>query len=314
MKVQSLSTLQSSNTTARLPKIAYFILVHRLPQQFKKLFEAIYDTDNIYLIHLDKKAGAETNNEVRSFLAGYANVHILERSNVAWGGYSMVQAELNGMKHLLSINADWDFFINLSGQDFPLRTQDEIRTFLSKHRDSSFIKIANQAEERPDTLNRIENYFTETNLSLSNALHKRAYMKGVTAYIGGQWMILNRECCEFICYSDEVKRFEDYYANTLIPDESFFQTVLMNTSFSGMLINNDKRSIIWIPDGSIKLRPKTFTLADLPFLLATDDLFARKFDSEHDISIINALQLKRLSKMPREATALKLQTTIDSVN
>jgi len=314
MKVQSLSTLLSNNTTARLTKIAYFILVHRLPKQFKKLFEAIYDTDNIYLIHLDKKTGSETNNEVRSFLAGYPNVYIQERSNVGWGGYSMVQAELNGMKYLLSINADWDFFINLSGQDFPLRTQDEIRTFLSKHKDSSFIKIANQAEERPDTLNRIENYFSETTDSLSNALHKRAYMKGVTAYIGGQWMILNKACCEFICYSIEVKKFEDYYANTLIPDEAFFQTVLMNTSFSGKLINNDKRAIIWIPDGDIKLRPKTFTLADLPFLLATDDLFARKFDSEHDLSIIEALQLNRLNIMPKKAGILKLQTTIESIN
>ena len=300
MKVQSLFTPLSNSTGSRLPKIAYFILVHRFPKQFKRLFEAIYDKENYYLIHLDKKSGEDTNEEVRTFLAGYPNAYLLERSNVVWGGYSMVQAELNGMKHLLSIGANWDFFINLSGQDFPLRSQDEIRKFLSNHKDSSFIKIAKQSTERPDTMNRVENYFTETSDSLSDAIHKRPYMKGVTAYIGGQWMILNRACCEFICNSTEVKKFEDYYANTLIADEAFFQTVLMNSSFAGTLINNDKRAIIWVPDGIIKLRPKTFTMADLAFLLATDDLFARKFDDEVDVAIINALQLNRLNKAPQK--------------
>lgn len=88
----------------------------------------------------------------------------------------------------------------------------------------------------------------------------------------------------------EVKKFEDYYLNTLIADESFFQTVLMNTSFNGVLVNDDKRAIIWIPDGDIKLRPKTFTGTDLDFLQKGDHLFARKFDDHVDDEIINSIE------------------------
>ncbi len=203
----------------------------------------------------------------------------------------MVQAELNGMNYLLKLNLNWDFFINLSGQDYPLKSQKIIRDYLTENIGNNFIKIANQLTERPETMNRIENYFVETNDGFSGITFRRAYLKDVIPYIGGQWMILTRECCEFICNSGEAKKFEEYYLNTLIADESFFQTVLMNTSFKGVLINDDKRAIIWIPDGDIKLRPKTFTSEDMKFLLLGDNLFARKFDDNIDSHIIDDLEI-----------------------
>ena len=270
--------------------IAYFILVHRFPEQFKRLFKALYHPENHYLIHLDKKTSIEIYDDMRDFLTDFPNTYILESENVIWGGYSMVQAELNGMNYLLKLSVQWDFFINLSGQDYPLKSQKIIREYLSGNRGSNFIKIADQLAIRPETMNRIENHFVETENGFSGVTYKRAYLKDVIPYIGGQWMILTRECCEFICNSGEAKKFEDYYTNTLIADESFFQTVLMNTSFDGVLINDDKRAIIWIPDGDIKLRPKTFTEDDVKFLLEGDNLFARKFDDNIDNNIIDNME------------------------
>lgn len=270
--------------------IAYFILVHRFPEQFKRLFKAVYHRDNQYLIHLDKKTDSEVAKDIKKFLSDYPNSYILDSENVVWGGYSMVQAELNGMKYLLKLKKPWDYFINLSGQDYPLKSQEIIRKYLTENKGNNFIKIANQSIVRPETMNRIENYFVEYENGFSGVPYKRAYLKDVIPYIGGQWMILTRQSCEFICKSAEVKKYEDFYFNTLIADESFFQTVLMNTSFDGILINDDKRAIIWIPDGDIKLRPKTFTKLDMKFLLKGDNLFARKFDDNIDNRIIDDLK------------------------
>ncbi len=270
--------------------IAYFILVHRFPEQFKRLFKAIYHPENYYLIHLDKKTGIDIYSDIEDFLADFPSTYILESENVVWGGYSMVQAELKGMKYLLNLNVQWDFFINLSGQDYPLKSQKIIRDYLTKNKGNNFIKIADQLVVRPETMNRIENFFVESENGFSGIPCKRAYLKDVIPYIGGQWMILTRESCEFICNSGEAQKFEDYYVNTLIADESFFQTVLMNTSFDGILINDDKRAIIWIPDGDIKLRPKTFTEKDIKFLLEGDNLFARKFDDNIDGNIIDNME------------------------
>ena len=202
----------------------------------------------------------------------------------------MVQAELDGMNFLLNSEIDWDYFINLSGQDFPLRSQKMIREFLIHNKGRNFIKIANQKKKRPDTMNRIDYYFEETEDKVSQQKFRRKYLDKVTPYIGGQWMMLTRDCCSFICNSTEVKKFEDYYKNTLIADEAFFQTVLMNTSYRGILIDDDRRAIVWIPDGAIKLRPKTFTIDDYRFLSKSDGLFARKFDDTIDGDIINKMK------------------------
>lgn len=271
-------------------QIAYFILVHRLPEQFKRLFKAIHHPENHYLIHIDKKIDDQSRKTIEAFLTEYQNTHLMESSNVAWGGYSMIQAELNGMKHLLRLNKTWDFFINLSGQDHPLKSQDIIRSFLTKNRKNNYIRIIDQAKERPETMNRIEHHFTENNTGFTEVKNKRKFLNNTVPYIGGQWMILTRSCCEFICNSGESRKFEEFYKNTLIADESFFQTLLMNTSFKENLINDDKRAIVWIPDGNIKLRPKTFTTHDIDFLQTGDNLFARKFDDHVDPHIINMMK------------------------
>lgn len=271
-------------------QIAYFILVHRLPEQFKRLFKAIYHPDNHYLIHIDKKTDDPSRQTIEAFLTEYQNTHLLESSNVTWGGYSMIQAELDGMKHLLGLNQTWDFFINLSGQDYPLKSQDIIRNFLTKNRQSNYMKVIDQAKERPETMNRIEHHFTETCTGFTETKQKRKFLHNTIPYIGGQWMILTRSCCEFICNSGESERFEEFYKNTLIADESFFQTLLMNTSFKEKIINNDKRAILWIPEGNIKLRPKTFTQQDIEFLQTGNNLFARKFDDQVDPHIINMIK------------------------
>lgn len=273
-------------------KIAYLILVHRLPSQFKKLFKAIYSTENQYLIHIDKKAHQTITNDLKSFLSSYENVHYLISEKVVWGGFSMVQTELNGMKFLLDLDLKWDYFINLSGQDFPLKSQKEISKFLQKNFGKNFIKISDQIKSRPDTMNRIDNYFEELDDKMSSALYKRDFLEKVTPYIGGQWMILTKTCCDFLCNNKEVQKFIDYYKNTLIADESFFQTVLMNSSFNGVIVDNDKRAIIWIPDGDIKLRPKTFTKDDFYFLYSEDYLFARKFDDNLDCEILDLISIK----------------------
>ena len=291
---------------------AYFILVHRYPQQFKRLFKAIYEKKNCYLIHVDKRAGAQLLDEVTEFLSVYTNVYLLESQNVVWGGYSMVDVELNAIKKLLSLNASWDTYINLSGQDFPIKSMIEIEKFLQRNSTTNFLLVSDQKAERPNTLNRIQNFFTETATGFVGKPYRRTYLPNVTPYIGGQWKVLTRACCEFITQSRKVAKFRAYYKNTLIADEGFFQTVLKNTGFTGTVVNDDLRAIIWIPDtsqhtnlqtfsdnetkalvasGKIKLRPKTMTMKDKKFLIDSPALFGRKFDETIDSAILTALEL-----------------------
>ena len=270
--------------------IAYLILVHRYPCQFKRLFRAIFHRANYYLVHVDKRSGVGLQTEIQDFLSSFPNASLLKSQSILWGGYSMVDAELRGIEELLKISSEWEFFINLSAQDFPLKSQTHIQDFLNRNRGNDFISVANQSKLRPDTLSRIENYFTEFANRILRIPIKRLYLRGVTPHIGSQWMILSRKFCEFVSYSPEVERFKRFYRHTFIADEGFFQTVIMNTSYKGTIVNDDKRTIVWVPIGTIKLRPRDFTSKDADFLMASQGLFARKFDEIVEGGILSILE------------------------
>ena len=270
--------------------IAYFILVHRYPAQFKQLFQAIYAPGNQYVVHVDKSSGSDLAEELSSFLAPYQGVQILAPQNALWGGYSLVDAELRGMAMLLSMGHRWTHYINLSGQDFPLKTQQHIASFLTANPGKQFIRVLDQLRERPDTMNRLDRYYIESLGQIIPTNIPRQIFPDVTPYIGTQWKAVTRSFCEFVCHDPSVERFKDFYRNSFIADEAFFQTVIMNSIYHGEVVNDDLRMIDWVPDGDIKLRPRNFGVQDIARLKSDVALFARKFDALEDPLILPLLR------------------------
>ncbi|OEE74047.1 glycosyl transferase [Enterovibrio norvegicus FF-162] len=271
--------------------IAYLVLVHRYPEQFKRLFHAIYHPLNHYLVHVDKTSGKEISDDISTFLEDYPNADVLEPEKALWGGYSLVNIELRGMAKLLEIGKEWTHFINLSGQDFPLKTQTYIRDFLSKNTNKEFIQAHDQHKSRPDTMHRVHDMCFEFGEEIHRPKISRAFMRGITPFIGTQWMIVSRRFCDFVCNTETSEPYKKFYRNTFISDEGFFQTVMMNNDCHGEIMQDDLRLIDWVPDGDIKLRPRTFTIADATELIASSNLFARKFDLLQDDEVIDKIEL-----------------------
>jgi hypothetical protein len=271
--------------------IAYLILAHRYPEQFKRMFKAIYHPLNHYLIHIDKTSEREVSESIKMFLDDYPNADILKPEKASWGGYSLVNIELRGIEKLLETNKNWTHFINLSGQDFPLKTQKYIRSFLAENPDNEYILAHNQLQIRPETMHRVLDICFEVRNRIFRPNISRKFLKGVTPHIGTQWMIVSRRFCEFVSTAKESKRYKSFYKNCFIADEGFFQTVMMNNDCHGNIIQDDLRLIDWVPDGDIKLRPRTFTSADTKRLIASPHLFARKFDATVDDVVLNDIEL-----------------------
>jgi Core-2/I-Branching enzyme len=270
--------------------IAYLLLVHRYPAQFKRLFRAIHDPGNHYVVHVDKRSGDALARDIAEFLQPYQGVAMLHAQDAVWGGYSLVDAELRGMAQLLATSDRWTHFINLSGQDFPLKSQSYIRAFLAAHPDRQFIRALDQRKERPDTLNRLSHHFIEEGGKVHPTTVARPYLAGDTPFIGTQWKAVTRSFCQFVCTDPRADRFKAFYRNSFIADEGFFQTVMMNGGEPFTVVNDDLRMIDWVPDGDIKLRPRSFDVSDLAALQASPDLFARKFDAETDSRILALLE------------------------
>lgn len=270
--------------------IGYFILLHRLPEQFKRMFEAIYLPGNSYVIHIDKSSGAEFADDIADFLKPFQGVAIIESKNAMWGGYSLVDAELRGMAKLLTMNNSWTHYINLSGQDFPLKSQGYIRDFARANPRRQYIRALDQRNARPETVNRISHVFVEAMGRIFRTHLPRPFLRGATPFIGTQWKMVTRAFCTFAVHHPSAARFKTFYRRSFIPDEGFFQTLMLNGRVHGEVVNDDLRTIDWVPDGDIKLRPRTFGTADALRLALSPDLFARKFDADVDSMILSQLE------------------------
>jgi len=83
VKTENVNEVNNENYEKEI-NIAYLILVHRLPKQFKRLFKSIYNPNNYYLIHIDKKASKELHKEIKNFISDFENTYILESENIVW--------------------------------------------------------------------------------------------------------------------------------------------------------------------------------------------------------------------------------------
>jgi Core-2/I-Branching enzyme len=280
-------------------RIAYFLLVHQYPHLFKRMFRAIYAPENVYLVHIDKKSTAFLHQEIRSLLSNYPNVRIMQPRDCIYCGYSMVDIELKAIEELL--DEDWDFFMNLSGQDFPLQTQGSIRDYLTGKREQNFVHIIDVDRDWAAAKFRTQWYFVEYKFgSLPIFRRKRVwplpirtpYPTGYKEYGGSQWFTASRRFCEYVCRDPEVDKLKRYYKHTYIPDEHFFQAAIMHSPFRNTVINDNKRLIQWR-----NKRIHTFTMADRETLATSEAFFARKFDETVDGQIVDYLEA-RLNRAP----------------
>ena len=106
--------------------IAYSILLFKDVEQFERLLRAIYRPQNFYCIHVDKKSEKSVQDAVGAIVECLENVFMAPKQfDVQWGTFSVLEPELSCMSELLKYKK-WKYFINLTGQEFPLKTNWEI--------------------------------------------------------------------------------------------------------------------------------------------------------------------------------------------
>jgi hypothetical protein len=103
-------------------------------------------------------------------------------------------------------------------------------------------------------------------------------------YAGSQWHTLSYHCIKYIHeFVQQYPAIVNHYRHTLIPDESFFQTILLNQP-SLKILNNNKRYIDW--NGS---KPEILKSQDFDRLIDSDCHFARKLDLTADTQLFDRL-------------------------
>jgi hypothetical protein len=277
-------------------RIAYFIMLHHKFSQSCWLFDAIYTEEDVFLIHVDKKSNDKFYDQVRSYIGTLPNVSFLPRRAVTWCGWSSVSVELQAMRVLLDSDVRWQYLINVSGQDYPIKSVEFIKKKLQAEWPRNFIRawsFAKVQELEPDDphLKRIL-VFDVFGRLVRTSIRLPFPASIDIKYKGSAWHMLTRDFCRWLLRSPTRRRIEKLVKYTWNPDELFFPTLIMNSPHRDLRTEDFGREIIW-PG------PKTLRMEDYERLSASQALFARKFDDSVDQEVLVHLASDNGYRVPR---------------
>lgn len=114
--------------------IAYHILCHANLDQVSRQLDALYAKDDVFLIDVDN--GKKPNLDPLQGWLAHPNVYLKLDANIGWGGAGTLRKTLNGAFELLQRDRHWQYYIVLSGQDLPLKSNEHIKQRLQElHKD-----------------------------------------------------------------------------------------------------------------------------------------------------------------------------------
>ncbi|RYE31847.1 MAG: hypothetical protein EOP42_10030 [Sphingobacteriaceae bacterium] len=287
-------------------KKAYLIMAHKDPKQVLRLVSRLNDGSSEFFIHIDKKAAFDPFQNLKEI--GDA-VHFTERFDATWGGYGLIKPYLSALKTVRESGKNFDRIMLLSGQDYPIKSNKDINEFFKNSPHSNFVNyfpIPNLTKwpgSDRGGLYRVDKYYFGAkwyNLFCSKAMNllaaylpflRRKMPDGMKPYTGQTWWNLDMYAVNYILdYVDRHPEYMDFHKHTFVADELFVQMIIGNSKDEKLLKsieNSEKRFTIWPkPDSA---HPKLLRKDDIEAIMASDDLFARKFDENADSEIFDLI-------------------------
>ena len=302
--------------------INYIILAHQNPAQLERLVDRLYDKDTYFFIHIDRQVDIT---EFEKNLKDKKQVYFLpneKRIQSLWGSCRVIDATLALVEQVIQYNSE-GYTVLLSGQDYPLKSNTEIRRFFEKSNECNYIegfKLPNALWPDEETRLKYYSFFSAnkkrkvlTVPPISLFIQKKdfsicmmkKYARLLTDYPGKSWLVARKRewpkqlkpfggmaywalplssLKVIMKYIEDNPDYLSYHEHTLYPDEVFFQTLVYN------LFTNNKPKLTFAYWPSISdCSPKTFTYDDLDLLSERSELYARKFDTETDFQILDAI-------------------------
>jgi len=239
---------------------------------------------------------------------------VIPSLSTKWGDWSLTEAALAAIQNLFERQDHPRWMILLSGNDYPIQKPDKIKAFYENTRFHAFASSKKLTEAKLSTKRELYWYarYHWPKINYPSIFHvlksikKRKLVKEpivlkekwalrfltpfspeYPCYGGSFWFSANREAVKELVHTFENNRkLCRYYKHVLIPDESFFVTVLNNAKNLDVY-NFNFRFTDWVRN--IGPHPKQLTLSDLPALVRAEEHFARKIDMDTDPDLLDKL-------------------------
>ncbi|XP_022243478.1 xylosyltransferase 1-like isoform X2 [Limulus polyphemus] len=295
--------------------IVFLLTVNgRAVRQVRRLIRALYHTRHYFFIHVDSRQDYLFR-ELLPLEEKFPNIRLSRwRLSTIWGGASLLQMLLQCICDLLAFrNWKWDYVLNLSESDFPIKSLSQLEGFLTANKGMNFVKSHGQDTQRFIAKQGLDKTFYECDTHMWR-IGERTLPWGIQIDGGSDWVALSRDFCTYVVKENNelLTGLKTVFSYTLLPAESFFHTVLQNSEYCKKIIDNNLHVTNWKRKQGCKCQyrhvvdwcgcsPNDFKIDDWPRIKATENrpfFFGRKFEPVVNQQIIE--QVERWINGPRE--------------
>ncbi|XP_075979253.1 xylosyltransferase oxt [Anticarsia gemmatalis] len=296
----------TSSTQKDTVKIVFLLTLNgRALRQVHRLINTLYKSNHYFYIHVDKRQDY-LHRKLSVLEKQFSNIKLAtKRYSTIWGGASLLKMLLTSMKDFMSLGWQWDFVINLSESDFPIKSLEELENFLSANKGLNFVKSHGREVQRFIKKQGLDKTFIECDTHMWR-VGERKLPRGIVIDGGSDWIALSPEFVTYVTgKQDELLAGLDIiFQHTLLPAESFFHTALRNSHFCNTYVDNNLHVTNWKRKLGCKCQykhvvdwcgcsPNDFRTEDWPRIQNTQDrqlFFARKFEPIINQEIINRVE------------------------
>ncbi|KAK4524342.1 hypothetical protein GAYE_SCF03G2242 [Galdieria yellowstonensis] len=269
-----------------------------------RLMRAIYHPKNVYAVHFDAKiptikvqeclielarqhffrltgdglGAKDATDEMLLNQTKYFpdNIHFVPREPVTYAGITVVLNTIRLMTYLLQQDETWEYYINLSGSDYPLVSPYFLRRLLGRipetevfnflwsdpnpgqytYRfkpvivDSSLYSFTPPQNETPSTA---DLHWLQCAVCDEGGVKRKKDIehpfgsnKFFRTYKSEAWMVASRAFCRYAVTSWEAKQLLARLTNSWMTDEHYFITLLESSDmFKGTRVDDSLRSVTW---------------------------------------------------------------------
>lgn len=306
--------LDANDVDRETSRILFIIVVSgRATRQVKLLLKSIYDEPHYYFIHVDQHSNYLFQ-QLLYLERKYPNIRLCrKRRQTIWGSSFLLTMILESLQTSIFefSHWKWDYVINLSESDLPLKPVTKLARFIHLNKGSNFVRSNMASQESFSRKQGHDRSFLQCDSHMWR-LGRRPMPLGVRLDGGSDWFALSREFSQFIVneshQSEEEKNLlltlSNWFSLTLLPLETFFHTVIHNTRFCSTYVPHNLRSVKWERKRGCQCQHTSHVdwcgcspqviqyeqdFSKLLKLMNSANFFARKFDSVIDYRVVQNL-------------------------
>jgi hypothetical protein len=232
-------------------RIDYLIRAHTAPEQLARLVGRLDEGNVRFYVHVNALTDDETFAAMQDGCAAATTSSGCPGSSATGGGFSLLEATFSGIEAILASGDLPDHALLLSGQDYPLRHPSEIEAFLEagavatcsttsgfRPRNGSSRAAASTGCATPLRTHPRSNAAAALPFPRLAERPRALWRDGVLGLTGKH----ARDVMSFVAERPEILRS---FRRTKIPDETFFQTVIMSGPLAATVDNEELHYVDW---------------------------------------------------------------------